>query len=148
MIEEFSSPEMLTSRFVTANLARQVENGEISIRDIALSAVQGCPQGFVGKTIGELTEHQHMSYLIGWIRRLAVQLQHRWVNRRIIATALGGSLQWSMPFLLELSKAAEAVMKEFPSARPPIVRASWISAVRYLDAQLERAKFHEVLPKL
>lgn len=145
-IDEFSSPEMLRSRFVTAQIARQVEQGEISLRDVALSAVQGCPPGFVGKTIGDLTEHQHMSHLIGWIRRLSVQLEHRWVSRTIIAKALGGSLQWSIPFLLSLSAEAESVMKEFPTDMPPTVRASWVYAVRYLDAQLKKAQFDKRPP--
>jgi hypothetical protein len=145
-IDEFSSSEMLRSRFVTAQIARQVEQGEISLRDVALSAVQGCPPGFVGKTIGDLTEHQHMSHLIGWIRRLSVQLEHRWVSRPIIAKALGGSLQWSIPFLLSLSAEAESVMKEFPTDTPPTVRASWVYAVRYLDAQLKKAQFHKRPP--
>jgi hypothetical protein len=145
-IDEFSSAEMLRSRFVTAQIARQVEQGEIHLRDVALSAVQGCPPGFVGKTIGDLTEHQHMSHLIGWIRRLSVQLEHRWVSRTIIAKALGGSLQWSMPFLLNLSAEAESVMKEFPNDLPPTVRASWVYAVRYLDAQLKKAEFHKRPP--
>lgn len=148
MINEFSSKEMLVSRFVTVGIARQVAAGEVTLRAVALSSVQDCPVGFEGSTIDTLTEHQHMSYIIGWIRRLAVQLQHRWVNRKVIAIALGGSLQWSLPFLLRLAGEAERVMKEYPSENPPGVRASWIYSVRYVDAQLKRVKFYKRLPSL
>jgi hypothetical protein len=146
MINEFSSREMLVSRFVTARIAKQVAAGEVTLRDVALSSVQDCPIGFEGRTIDTLTEHQHMSYVVGWIRRLAVQLQHRWVNRKVIAIALGGSLQWSLPFLLRLADEAERVMKVYPSETPPAVRASWIYSVRYVDAQLKRVKFYKRLP--
>jgi hypothetical protein len=146
MIQEFSSREMLQSRFVTTNIAYQVRDGSVTLRNVALSSVQDCPVGFEGARVGDLTEHQHMSHLIGWIRRLVVHLSYGWVNRRIVAATLGGSLQWTLPFLLELADEAESVVADFPSARPIELRASWVFAVRNLDERLRRERLHRHVP--
>ncbi len=146
LITEFSSRGMLESRFVTADISTKVREGTLSLRHVALTTVQDCPVGFIGRTINGLTEHQHMSQLIGWIRILAVHLRHRWVDRRIMAATIGGSLQWTLPFLLELADEADRVMEDYPSPKPPQLRASWVYAVRNVDAQLRRARPHERTP--
>ena len=136
MVNQFSSREMLQSRFVTTGVATQVRDGRVSIRDVALSTVQDCPVGFVGITVDGLTEHQHISNVIGWLRRLAVHVRNGWVDQGVVAGALGGSLQWTLPFLLEVAAEAEHVMNDYPSTQAPEFRASWAYAVRYLDIQL------------
>jgi hypothetical protein len=146
MVDEFSSREMVQSRFVTANVDTQVRDGKLTLRDVALSMVRDCPVGLIGTTIDGLTEHQHITQVVGWMRRLAVHLQQRWVDRRVIAATLGGSLQWTLPLLLQLAAEAELIMKEFPSDRPPELRASWIYAVRNLDAELKKTKPHHRVP--
>lgn len=141
MIGQFSSREMITSRYVTADIAARVEREEIDIKEIAKSSLQDCPKGFVGETIDGLTEHQHMSNLIGWLRRLAVQLRYKWVSRNTIALTLGGSLQWSLPFLLRVAAATEELAREYTSERPLSARAAWVYALRYVDSELKRAKY-------
>jgi hypothetical protein len=146
MIQEFSSREMLESRFVTTSIAYQVAEGTISLRDVALTSVQDCPVGFEGLMVNGLTEHQHMSHLMGWIRRLAVHMSHHWVDRRVIASSLGGSLHWSLPFFLDLAKEAEAVVRDYPAPNPIEIRASWVFAVRSVERQLLRADPHRNVP--
>lgn len=146
MINEFSSHEILVSRFVTVAIADQVRSGVISLKFVASSSVQGCPSGFVGNMVEGLTEHQHMSQLIGWYRRLAVHLKNRWVNRKIIAATLGGTFGWTLPFLLDLGVAAEQLMVEHPSNRENHLRASWIYAMRYVDEEMSREQLRSMLP--
>lgn len=146
MIDEFSGREMLQSRFITSSLRERVQAGTLTLRELTMSSVQGCPPGHTGAVSEGLTEHQHMSQLIGWYRRLAVQLQHGWVERKVIAATLGGSFGWSLPLLLDMSNEAEKLIVEFPSTRPDHQRASWIYAVRYVEAQLTTGKLSRHVP--
>lgn len=146
MIDEFSGREMLQSRFVTSSLRERVQAGTLTLRELTMASVQGCPPGYTGPVAEGLTEHQHVSQLIGWYRRLAVQLKHNWVERKVIAATLGGSFGWSLPLLLEMADEAEALMVEFPSSRADHQRASWIYAVRYVDNQLNSGKVARHIP--
>lgn len=148
MISEFSSKELLVSRFVTSGIADQVRAGTLDIKEVAKTSTQGCPTGFTGVLVEGLTEHQHLSQLIGWYRRLAVHLDKKWVDRRTIAATLGGSFGWTLPFILELGQAAEHLITLYPSPRPAELRASWIYGMRYVDYQVRRAKPHRRIPGL
>jgi len=145
LIKEYSSREMLVSRFVTVSVADRITDGEISIRDLALTMVQDCPVGFTGQAVDGLTEHAQISLLIGWMRRLAISVDHGWIDNQTLAVTLGGSLQWTLPFLLRVGEAAELVMQEYPSSRAPEVRASWIFALRKIDAFLRQSRLPQTL---
>jgi hypothetical protein len=146
MILEYSSREMLQSRFVTTNIAYQIEAGSLTLREVALTSVQDCPVGFEGNVIDGLTEHQHMSHLIGWLRRLAVHMSNHWVDRKVMAATLGGSLQWTLPFFLQLAEEAERIVSDYPSVKPIELRASWVFAIRSVDRQIREARPHRRVP--
>ncbi|MCP4304547.1 MAG: hypothetical protein GY788_06665 [bacterium] len=146
MIAEFSAHDMLMSRFVTSDITQQIEQGSITLRDVALTTVQGCPVGFVGRDIEGLTEHQHMSNMIGWYRRLATQLENGWVDRHVVATTLGGSFGWTLPFLLEVGEEAKTVIAEHASDRPDHLRASWTRAIESVDSAMKKARHDKASP--
>ncbi len=81
LINEFSSRDMLKSRFVTVGISDQVKEGTIDLRDIAKSSLQDCPKKFVGVEIDGFTEHQHMSHVIGFYRKLALIFDFIKINK-------------------------------------------------------------------
>lgn len=140
LINEFSSRDMLKSRFVTVGISDQVKDGSLDLKEIAKSSLQDCPKGFIGVESDGFTEHQHMSHVIGFYRKLALSFRYKWVLRNHIKQSIGGSLQWTLPFLLLLADEVEKISKEFPSERSISERASWIFAVRYINNQLNNLK--------
>lgn len=141
LINEFSSREMLKSRFATVGIADKVSSGAISLEAVASSSLQGTPKDFVGDEIDGLSEHQHMSHVIGFYRRLALSLRHGWVNQKHIERSIGGSLHWTLPFLMELSDEVETLAEKTPTGRPLSERAAWVFSVRYVASKIDGRKF-------
>ena len=141
LINEFSSREMLKSRFTTVGVADKVTSGTLSLADVAMSSLQGVPKPFAGEVVDGLTEHQHVSHVIGYYRRLALALRYKWINRTQLTHTIGGSFGWTLPFLLELADEVERVANENPTGSPLSERAAWVYAVRYVDSKVKPIEF-------
>lgn len=146
MIVEFSSSDMLKTRYIVHNIRSRINGGGLSLREVTLSSVQGCPTGFQGDVVHGLTEHQHISNITGWYRRLSIMLQKRAVDHKLIVATLGGSFGWSLPLLVDMANEAESLMAEFPSERPLHLRASWIYAIRHVDNIVNAKRVAKLTP--